>query len=308
MIVNSFSDYIFAQNDTNMPDRKLFFKYLTPAEDDLLWGLAVNVVGFAHVAPNDTYPPQGHPTGYNFNWDNGRILREYQLIYFTDGAGIFETRENRFSIQSGTVLFIYPGTWHRYRPNKNTGWKEHYIGISGDFTQRIFNEKYMSREKPLLYIGFQDRLIKQFHEIIGEVKEEKPGYQQVCAGIAMHLFGAIFSIHKNRDFSGKEIERKIRRACITLRENLTQQVNIENLAEESHLGYSNFRRVFKKYTGVSPAQYHLNLRLQKARELLINTNMSVKQIAFEMGFQSNHYFTRIFTSKVGVSPTVFRKS
>ena len=290
-----------------MSDKLLFFKYLTPSVDDINWGLTINVVGFAHIAPNDIYPPKGHPTGYSFNWANGRILQEFQLLYFTDGSGVFETRDNKFQIQSGTVLFIFPGTWHRYRPNKGTGWKEHYLGFSGLFTQNIFQEKFIVKEKPILYIGFQDKIIKQFHEIIEEVQEEKPGYQQVVAGIAMHLFGNILSIHKNRDFSGKEIERKIRQSCITIRENLNQQLNIEHLADDLHLGYSHYRRVFKKYTGLSPAQYHLNLRLQKARELLLNTEMSVKQIAFEMGFQSNHYFTRIFTRKIGVTPSEIRK-
>jgi transcriptional regulator GlxA family with amidase domain len=51
----------------------------------------------------------------------------------------------------------------------------------------------------------------------------------------------------------------------------------------------------------------MNLRLKKAKELLVTTNMSIKQIAFEMGFQSNYYFTRIFTKKMGVTPTGIRK-
>ena len=84
--------------------------------------------------------------------------------------------------------------------------------------------------------------------------------------------------------------------------------HVEQLANDSHVGYSHFRRMFKKYTGLSPAQYHLKLRLQKARELLLTTNLSVKQIAYELGFQSNYYFTRIFTQKMGDTPTGLRKN
>lgn len=279
-----------------------------PSKDDVNWGLHINVVGFAHIAPNEAYPPSGHPVGYSFNWENGRILYEYQIIYITDGSGILETREAKHLIHPGSILFIFPGMWHRYKPNKRTGWKEHFIGFNGEFTRTIFHEKFISVQKPILYIGFQDMIIKQFYDIIEQVKEEKPGYQQVCSGIILHLIGNILSINKNREFSGREIEKKIRQTCIKFRENLHNEVNVEVLAGEVNLGYSHFRRVFKKYTGLSPAQYHLNLRLQKAREMLLTTNLSVKQVAFEMGFQSNYYFTRIFTKKMGVTPTGIRKN
>jgi len=291
-----------------MTSHSVFFKYLTPSSDDLDWGLYLNVAGFAHIAPNDSYPPTGHPSGYSFNWNNGRVLHEFQILYITDGSGILETKTGRWQIHSGSVLFIFPGMWHRYRPNIKTGWKEYYIGFHGNFTQSIFSEKFISRQKPILYIGFQDLVVKQFNEIIENIKEEKPGYQQVCSGITLHLLGNILSINRNKDFSGKEIEKKIRRACIYMRDNLHSEIHIEELANELNIGYSHFRRVFKKYTGLSPAQYHLTLRLQKSKELLITTNLSIKQVAFEMGFQSNFYFTRIFTRKMGVNPSSVRKN
>jgi len=290
-----------------MTTKDYFFKYLTPSSDDINWGLYTNVAGYANVAPNDAYPPQGHPAGYNFNWENGRILHEYQLNYITEGSGILETKEGKYTIQPGTVLFIFPDMWHRYRPHKNTGWKEHYIGFLGDFTENIFQETFISKQKPLIYIGFQDDVIKHFFEIIENIKEEKPGYQQVCSGIILYLISNILSISKNREFSGREVEKKIKKACLMMRENLHVNINVEELARDYHIGYSHFRRMFKKYTGLSPAQYHLKLRLQRANELLMTTNMSIKQIAYELGFQSNYYFTRIFTKKYGVSPSLIRK-
>ncbi len=284
-----------------------YYQYLTHTNNDEAWGLFLSVIGFTHVAPNSNYPPTGHPAGYTFNWQHGRILREHQLIYITNGRGWLEINSYRYQILPGTVLFLQPGIWHRYRPEKKTGWNEHYIGLQGKFTSDILSDIFVPADKPLLYIGFQDEIIKQFLEIIDTVHEEKPGFQQVCSGIAMHLIANILSISKNKEFSNQEIERKIRRACIFLRENLTKTVNVEELADQIHLGYSHFRRLFKKYTGQSPAQYHLNLRLQKACDMLSSTNMSIKQIAFSLGFQSNYYFTRIFTRKMGKTPTEFRK-
>ncbi len=91
-----------------------------------------------------------------------------------------------------------------------------------------------------------------------------------------------------------------------MRENLDQPINCEELAQKYQLGYSNFRRMFKKYTGVPPAQYHLQQRLQKARDLMRGTDMSIKEIAFSLGFESQFHFSKIFRSKSGVPPSKFR--
>lgn len=290
-----------------MPKGKYFYKYLTPSSIDASWGLYLNVAGFAQIAPNDQYPRIHHPSGYYFNWEHGRVLNEFQLNYITEGSGILETKNDKFQIHPGTVLFLYPGVWHRYRPFKKTGWKEHYVGFNGEHTKQLFQEPFITPDKPILYIGFQEHIMKLFFEIIENIKSEKPGYQQVCAGITHYLISSILSVNRNKEFSGRELEKKIRQACVFIRENVNQNISVEQLAKDAHIGYSHFRRMFKKYTGLSPAQYHLNLRLQKARELLVSTNKSIKEIAFDLGFQSNYYFTRIFTRKMGDTPTNIRK-
>ena len=98
------------------------FKYLVHNPDDESWGMYLNVAGIASVALGADYPPKGHPRGYNFNWENGRILQEYQLNYITEGEGILETVNGEFEIKEGSVLLIRPNQWHRYRPLKNRGW------------------------------------------------------------------------------------------------------------------------------------------------------------------------------------------
>ena len=63
--------------------------YLITSEEDELWGLTVTTVGYQKIAENESYPPKNHPLGYYFNVDNGRILNEYQLLYITNGNGVF---------------------------------------------------------------------------------------------------------------------------------------------------------------------------------------------------------------------------
>ena len=65
--------------------------------------------------------------------------------------------------------------------------------------------------------------------------------------------------------------------------------------------------MFKQYTGISPHQYHLELKIMRAKELILTTDKNIKEICFELGFQSPHYFSRFFKQKVGVNPGELKK-
>jgi len=284
-----------------------FVKYIHAGPLDKEWGLYLTVAGFAQIPPSIIYPPNVHPSGYFFTWEKGRILQEYQINYITEGSGTFETSEGKFQVVPGSILILRPGVWHRYKPDPSTGWNEHYIGFNGEFCRNLFNEGFFQQNKPVVYVGFQESLLQIFLEIIQLVKDEKTGHQQVCAANSILALSKILSVVRNQEFAGKNIERTIRKACMYFRENLNTNVNIEQLAKELNVGYSYFRQMFRKYTGISPTQYHLSLRIQKAKDLLVSTDRSFKEIAIDLGFESYFYFSRIFKDKTGKSPMEFRK-
>ena len=74
-----------------------------------------------------------------------------------------------------------------------------------------------------------------------------------------------------------------------------------------NVSYSNFRKLFKEFTGVSPALYQQDLRLQRAKELLTTTDLSIKQIAYQLRFESPDYFSSKFKIKTGMKPSDFRE-
>lgn len=284
-----------------------FVKYINAGLLDKEWGLYLTVVGYAQIPPSDVYPPRIHPSGYFFTWEKGRVLQEFQVNYITEGSGTFETSEGQFQVVPGSMLILRPGMWHRYKPDPNTGWNEHYIGFDGDFCTRLFHEGFFQVEKPVVYVGFQESMLKLFFEIIQSVKEEKTGHQQVSAANTILMLSKIISVTRNQEFAGKTIERTIRKACMYFRENLNVNVNIEKLADDLNVGYSYFRQMFRKYTGISPTQYHLSLRIQRAKDLLVSTDQRINEIAIDLGFESYFYFSRVFKDKTGESPLKFRK-
>ncbi len=283
------------------------FKYLTHNPVDKQWGFYMMVAGSAKIEPHTHYPPKGHPTGYNFHWNNGRILQEYQVNYITEGEGIMETRNAKYHIKAGSVILLHPNMWHRYRPEKETGWVEHYIGFRGEIAKKLISSSDILHNTTVIKIGFHEEILRNYSEIFNEAINEKPGYHQICSGLVIHILGQIISIRKNRSFRQSPLENTIRKACVIIRENLNNNIKLNDLSKQLDVDYSLFRKAFKKYTGLSPMQYHMSLRIKQAIYLLHNTDLTSKEISSKLGFCSQYYFSKLFKEKMKKSPAEFRK-
>jgi AraC-like DNA-binding protein len=103
-------------------------------------------------------------------------------------------------------------------------------------------------------------------------------------------------------------QREIDEVIMYIHRNIHDPISLDLLA--NHVGYSpyHFSRIFKKYMGISPLYYVSSLRLQKAKEMLLQTNLTVRDIGLEVGQKSLGTFTTRFTERVGVSPSQFRRS
>jgi len=284
-------------------------KYLTINRKDEDWGLTVTTVGFQSIAPKSEYPPKGHPSQYWFNPGSGRILHEYQIIYVTEGEGIFQSDTLKSShLTAGKLILLFPGIWHTYRPKLSKGWDTYWIGFYGSFPDNLIRHLFFTRKEPILDIGFNEQLVDLFNGAIDLAKQQKTGYQQALSGITMHLLGMSYYIVKNAQFEDKDITTKIEKACMIMREHPGGEVCLNDIATSLNMSYSWFRKTFRQYTGLSPAQYQLQIKLQKAKALLVSSAKSIKEIAYLLDFESPNYFASFFKEKTGLTPLAFRKS
>ena len=285
-----------------------FCKYLTQSNEDLNWGVALTMAGFAQVAPGAAYPPMQHPAGHQFTIQQRRILSEYQVIYITKGSGYFESEQlNRCEVHAGSVLLLFPGVWHRYHPDSNTGWTEYYLGFKGSYIDQLVKHKFFSKDLPVMKVG-KNKVIKHlFQEVFDLVKQEKSGYQQNASGILVNLLGKIVYFSKNNAFDG-EMVALVEKSKSLLNTQASGEVDWNELSNTLGISYSKFRKIFKSYVGMPPGQYLLQLKVSKARELLLQTNMPLNKIADSLGFRDQYYFNSLFRQKTGLSPGLYRKT
>lgn len=285
-----------------------YHKYLTVTAAEEAWGFYLTTVGYSRISPNQAYPPnQEHPHTHSFTWNKGRILNGYYLVFISKGKGIFESALTEPSlITAGTCFLLFPGVWHRYKPDPDSGWEEYWIGFKGSYPDMLMNNGFFDPKAPVMSAGLHEDLLTLLFKIFDNVRSAPLGYHHVIAGITLELLGLVYALSKHEDPAGDPDGQVIARAKFILRENLEGPLDMDSLIRELAIGYSKFRKLFKQSTGQSPNQYHINLRLDKAKELLSTTNLNVTEVAYQLGFDSVFYFSRLFKKKNGVSPKSFR--
>lgn len=285
-----------------------YFKYLKISTAEEKWGLYITTVGHTRIYPNENYPNnEEHPQNHSFSWNKGRILNGYYLIFISNGHGVFESALTEpTTVTAGTCFFLYPGIWHRYKPHSNSGWEEYWIGFKGYYADELMNKGFFDSANPFINVGLNPDLLSVLHKLIATVQTSSAGYHQVIAGITLQILGILNAVSMQQEDEHDLNAKLISKAKFLLEEALDKNVDMEKLVRELPMGYSKFRKAFKLSTGESPNQYHLNLRLNRAKDLLTSTALNINEVAIQTGFDSVFYFSKLFKKKNGVSPKYYR--
>lgn len=283
-------------------------KYLMFTELDVSWGLTATTVGNQDIGPGASYPVGDHPHRYLFSPKKGRILQEYHLVYITRGSGWFVSSHcKRLEIRAGSMFLLFPGEWHNYAPNPETGWCEFWIGFTGDDMDKRVRADFFSTDKPVFNVGILDEVVRYYNQAITVAREQRACYQQTLAGLINMLLGVLYSTNKRLGFQDLEIMNQINQAKLFMQENLEKKLSGDEVAVTVGMGYSRFRKAFREYTGFAPAQYMTELKTTKSKELLTNTSMTCQEIAYALGFESPSYFNVVFRRKTGMTPNDYRE-
>ena len=268
----------------------------------------VTGVGHAHFPPGATYPLRLHPLDYPYDWADGRTLRAFQVIYVTHGTGTFRcgTDPKPIRVEAGSVLLLFPGVWHHYLPDTKTGWTEHWIECKGSAFERALEAGRIGPGKAVLRVGMNHDLLDAFNLCHRWSRRTVPMRASALATLGLHLLAIVEAAD---EVSGtlSEVDTLIGRAQAAIVERFQERLDMREVAASLGVGYSYLRQRFKARTGLSLKRYHLQIRFQRAQDLLANTDKSVKEIADLLGFDSPFHFSAQFKARMGLAPQMWRR-
>ncbi|MBR6128636.1 MAG: AraC family transcriptional regulator [Bacteroidaceae bacterium] len=284
-------------------------KYLLNHDTESRWGLSINTIGTQDIAAGSAYPAGDHPEDYLFSPEKGRVLREAQIVYITKGGGWFESlHQPRTKLRAGDAVVLYPHEWHSYAPDPETGWSEAWIGFTGEEAGNLLRKFFPDKSRPIFHVGLCDTLFSAYEQAYDAAEKMLPAYQQQLIGYVGLIIATVYARSLQLPYLDNPDMTSINLAIKYMRQHVSSNIRMEDVAAQAGIGYSKFRKVFKDYTGFAPGQYFLRLKMERAKDYLLGTDLSCKEITYRLGFDSASHFNKMFRLYEGVTPAEFRKA
>lgn len=231
---------------------------------------------------------------------------DYQILYITKGTGHFLIHGKYQSVSAGNIIIYYPGEpqfyYYRLEEQPEVYWI-HFTGYQAEALLRQYNLWGES----VLYIGVDSALISLFNSVIHETQLLENDFCEMNVLMLQQLCLLLNRAREKQKSHYSNRHKDIASAVLYIHENYKEPIVIRDLADKYHMTYNWFIRCFKDFTGSSPQAYLVDMRIEKAKDLLANNSFQISEVAELVGYLDPLYFSRIFKKKTGCSPNEYKK-
>lgn len=235
-----------------------------------------------------------------------RVLGSYAVVYVVDGGGEFEDVTGlALPVVAGDLLLIFPEIAHTYGPTSHSRWTELFLVFDGPVFDLWRETGLLDPRAPLLHLEPIELWTSRFESILGAPRQPgfAPSLLEVCrlqAVLGEALLGGA------RRGANDEQTAWLRRACALLDSDFNHELDLHDLARDLNMSYDGFRKRFRRHLGVAPARYRAARIADRACQLIRQGHLTDKQIAAQLGFCDEFYFSRRFKQITGRSPRQYR--
>jgi AraC family transcriptional regulator len=239
-----------------------------------------------------------------------RTIQDYELLYFTSGTkGVYVMEGEAYPLDVPCFIVCRPGEHHEYFYDRDAASRHLFVHFGFE------NASDAKPALPFLEVGGMCRIPSENELLIGMMKQliylsyALPERMSQRAGalllaLLLELNGEL-ALPQPGD--GEGMPQQIVRAIKHMEDHLHEPLKVEAIARKIGWSHEHFSRSFASHTGRTPREMLLQLRIERACQLLMDEGRSIKQVAFEVGFADENYFSRMFKEVKGTTATAYRK-
>lgn len=235
-----------------------------------------------------------------------RVFGRYALVYLLYGSGWYwDAVHGRHAVKPGDVILVFPDIGHTYGPGKGERWTEFYCVFDGPAFDLLRAQGVLDPARPLLHLEPIERWLRQLEAVAAQPPAWSEPERLRQVGAFWHwLIGALSQ--RSPLSHADEDPAWLLQARGALETNLDQALDLNDVARAAGLSYENFRKQFQRQTGVSPARYRAIRKIEAARAMLQNADLTLESVASQLGYTDAFHLSRRFKQHFGVSPRVWR--
>ena len=233
---------------------------------------------------------------------------DYQLIYISEGYCSMMVNDSLFIAYAGDCILYRPGETQDYFYSKRARTHSYWIHFNGSVCEELF--KILSLDNAHIIQTGKSREIEHLVSNVCKYYNLKvPNRELICSGMMQSVLALLSNkFNKENDSPSKINASKISELIGHIKTVHNLNITVAQCANFCNMSESHFTRVFKNTTGMPPLQFMLNLRIDRAKELLDFTDMSIGEIAEASGFNDQNYFARTFKKITGMTPSQYRNA
>ena len=232
----------------------------------------------------------------------GPAIRAHFLVHAVlKGRGQFTCQGHTYALGPGDAFLIWPGVSTYYAADGQDPWTYCWVGLDGEDAEEMLRACGFSREQPIL-----PQPCPAFGEALRELAQAAGAGKGHYAllGLAYSAFGLI----AREPGAQGEGPGYLARAMAYIRHNYPYEITVADVARQVGLSRSYLYKVFMAGRGVSPARYIADTRLEAAAGLLEQTDLTVTEVCYSVGYNLPAAFTKAFRKKYGVAPLGYRRA
>ena len=237
----------------------------------------------------------------------GRL--DFQLLYIAAGKAHFHINGKEEIVTAGHMVLYRPKEPQKYEYYAEDQTEVYWVHFTGSNVTNILRSYGLTKDKKIFYCGSGLEYQNHFRSMIQELQMCKDDYSEM---LEIHLRQIFIKLHRYFNTVSKvnnsQIAEEIDKATLYFTEHYNRNICIEEYAKKHHMSTSWFIRNFKQYTGITPMQYILSIRIYNAEILLQNEHYNITEISNIIGYDNPLYFSRIFKKTKGISPSEYRKN
>jgi len=251
---------------------------------------------------------------YEFDEPYGATYRkygrkDYYLSYNYSGTMKVKANGEEHKLEGGTVLIYKPNEEQYYGQANKYPISNYWVHFTGYGAAELLLKANLDNGS-IFQIDINNEIPVLFEKIMNEVGDKKYYYEYTSAAFLINI---IFEISRRLQFTNankheSDREKRINQSVSFIHKNYSKNITITELSNMAGITVNYYSNVFKELIGVSPMQYIINFRLQKAKELMCYSNLNIRQIASLVGFDDQLYFSRLFKKYENLSPLDFIKN